>query len=238
MKTFTWQAICIVGALAALVSFPGISSAAHDCTFGGAISPALPTDGDECVASGAVTAIGVLEVDTASTSEFDIEGGAVLRIKRPGHGSSVPGSLIVDDSAIVDGGCDVDDPPNDVFQPVSIDAADDIDNDGTLTICNSRQGVSLRAANGDIDLDGDDTYLEGSQVKLSSDKGDISLDGATIVSDKGTVDVVAPHGTITATNSTFSAQDGKKACRFTGTFVNGGGNDFTGCSAVVVIPSP
>ena len=102
MKTFTWQAICIVGALAALLSFPGIS-AAFDCTFGGAISPALPTDGDECIASGAVTAIGVLEVDTASTSEFDIEGGVALRIKRPGHGSSEPGSLIVDSDGFVAG---------------------------------------------------------------------------------------------------------------------------------------
>ncbi len=235
MKTFTWQAICIVGALAALVSFPGIS-AAFDCTFGGVISPALPNDGSECVASGAVTAIGVLEVDTASTSEFDIEGGVTLRIKRPGHGSGEPGSLIVDDYATVDGGCD-EGGPSDVFQPVSIDAADDIDNNGTLTICNVRQGVSLRAANGDIDLDGYDTYLEGSQVKLSSDKGDIFLYGATIVSDKGTVDVAAPRGTITATNSTFTAKDGTRACRFTGAFVDNGGNTFN-CSAVVVIPSP
>ena len=137
MKTFTWQAICIVGALAALLSFPGISSAAHDCTFGGAISPALPTDGDECIASGAVTAIGVLEVDTASTSEFDIEGGVTLRIRRPGHGSSEPGSLIVDSDGFVDGGCD-EALGSDVFLPVVIDAADDIDNDGILTICNVR----------------------------------------------------------------------------------------------------
>src|SRR5713101_6861274 len=236
MKTFTWQAICIVGALAALLSFPGISSAAHDCTFGGAISPALPTDGDECIASGAITAIGVLEVDTASTSEFDIEGGVTLRIRRAGHGSSEAGSVIVDSDGFVVGGCD-EALGSDVFLPVVIDAVDDIENDGTLTICNLRQGVTLRAANGDMTLDGDSTFLEGSQVKLASDKGDITLDGATIISDKGTVDVAAPRGTITATNSTFTAKDGTRACRFTGAFVDGGGNTFN-CSAVVVIPSP
>lgn len=224
MKSFTWQAICIVGALAALVSFPRVS-AAFDCSFGGVISPPLPedlSDPGECIATGSIKANGDLVVDAASTTKFDVEGGMTLRIRKVA-GSS--GSLFIEEDGKMSSESD------DVFDPVVIEAAGELHNAGILNITAASDSIRLRAV-GDLTLHGT-TNLDAAQVKLESVKGNITIDGATLTSRTNTLDIVAPHGTITVSNSTFSAGNGTSQCRFTvgGTFTDGGGNTFYLCAS-------
>jgi hypothetical protein len=227
MKTFTWQAICFAGALAALVSFPHVSSAAQDCSFGGVISPPLPADVGECIATGAIKAKGTLDVtEDATGGEFDVEDGMTLRIYRSG---SSPGDLLIELGAAFDAGVFGEETL--VSEPIVIEAAGEIHNGGVLSLVAPSDSIRLRAGS-DITLHGDADILNAAQVKLVSG-GDITLVNANITSRTNTVDIVA-SGDILVSESTLSAKDGKGKCRFTvgGDFMDGGDNTYH-CIVVV-----
>jgi hypothetical protein len=208
--------------MAALISFPRVS-VAIDCSFGGVISPPLPDDVDECIASGSIKANGTLVVDD-SIDEFDVEDRMSLRIRAT---ASSEGSLIIESGALFEAGGDPTAEETLISDPIVIDAAGEIDNDGVLELVAAEDSIRLRAGH-DILLHGDRDILDAQSVRVESKLGDIVIENAILTSRSTLLDIRASKGNITVTGSTLSSRDGDGRCRFVvgGAFIDGGGNTF------------
>jgi hypothetical protein len=217
----TWKRLITGVAIASLtlLSYPGVSFGL-DCSYCGVFDPALPNDGNVCLASGSVRANGGLFIDANNPLFVGGQPGVALRLVEQPQGCApffLPGSLVISGGIVGTVGGTLD--------PMTFDAPGTIENiGGTLNLVAPLDPVQLQAGKG-ISLKGhvvpnlDSTLLIGDTVKLATTRGNITLDNATLVSwgDNADVSLVAPRGNITLTNSIlFVLQDGVEisTCNF------------------------
>ncbi len=205
MRTSILRMSCVAVALAALVSYPGVSFGL-DCGYQGAINPPLPdanpADGF-CDAAGNLKANGGLSITLNNPMEV-VGPGMTLRVRdQPAQGFFLPGTFRVAGSMLttivpLSGG-------------VSIDAEGQILNDqGVLYIVDHFEQVRL-AAKLNLSLKGNpallnpSTFLIGEVIKLSSSIANVELDNAVLlaVGDNASIELAAPKADIVITNSVF-----------------------------------
>src|SRR5262249_19487392 len=162
---------------------------------------------------------GTLVVDD-SIDEFDVEDRMSLRIRAT---DSSDGSLIIESGALFEAGGDPTTEESLISDPVVIDAAGEIDNDGVLELVAAEDSSRVRAGH-DILLHGDVDILDAQSVRVETKLGNIVIENAILTSRSTLLDIRAPKGNITVTSSTLSSRDGDGTCRFVvgGAFIDGG----------------
>jgi tRNA-binding EMAP/Myf-like protein len=219
-------------AFAALLSYPSISSAVFDCSYGGAFNPPLkdvnPVDGF-CEAKGPLKANGSLVIPQDTPMELIGPASIQVTDQPPRFPLAyLPGTFALQTSvlATIDQAGFTGD--------LIIDARGDIiNNNGILSMVapfddirlRARASVSLLGPNLGSPLTNPSSQIIGDTVRLSGEKGNISMNNTVVTSYAGNMDFVAKRGSIFVHNTVlFSLQDGVNTigeCRFHPQFKNG-----------------
>jgi hypothetical protein len=227
MRTQTWRMGCVAVALAALVSYPGVSFGL-DCSYGGTVDPPLP-DGDPppagfCDAAGSIRAQGGMDVTLDNPLAVAPPGLALRVTDRAGLGFQFPGTFRVFNSMVTT--------LAPISEAITFDVAGQLLNQGGVFYLVAHFDQVRLTAKLDIILKGNpallnpSTFLVGDYIKLLSTIASVQVDNTVLLAegDNASIDLFAPRSNIAITNSAFivlqngGATIGK--CRFQPLVVN------------------
>jgi hypothetical protein len=206
MRTSILRLGCVAAALAALVSYPGVSFGL-DCGYGGNINPPLPNGNPPpagfCDASGSVRAQGGMDV-TLNNPLAVAPPGLKLKVTDAfGLGFLLPGTFRVVNSMVTT--------LAPISEAITIDAAGQLLNQGGVLYLVAHFDQVRLTAKSDIILKGNpaflnpSTFLFGDYIRLTSTLANIVVDNTILFSegDSAAIDILAPKANIVITNSAF-----------------------------------
>ena len=206
MRTSTLARIgCAAVALAALISYPGISFGI-DCSYGGAIKQSkIPVPPENppgfCDIHGQVVADGGMDVTILNPMAVNPPGMRLKVTDRFGTGFLLPGTFRVFQSMVTT--------IAPISEQITIDAAGQILNQGGVFYLVAHFDQVRLTAKSNIILQGNpallnpSTYFVGDYINLTSSLANVQIDNTFLVAygDDASIELIAPKANIVITNS-------------------------------------